>query len=31
MMVRPERKSQCDPVFHKSRMPEIADKIEGWD
>jgi AGCS family alanine or glycine:cation symporter len=26
-----QRKSQRDPVFHKSQMPEIADKIEGWD
>jgi AGCS family alanine or glycine:cation symporter len=26
-----QRKAQRDPVFHKSQMPEIADKIEGWD
>jgi AGCS family alanine or glycine:cation symporter len=26
-----QRKSQRAPVFHKSQMPEIADKIEGWD
>jgi AGCS family alanine or glycine:cation symporter len=25
-----QRKLHRDPVFHKSQMPEIADKLEGW-
>ncbi len=26
-----QRKAHLDPTFHRSQMPEIADKLEGWN
>lgn len=26
-----QKQSGRDPVFHKQQMPEIADKLEGWE
>jgi hypothetical protein len=26
-----QRKANVDPVFRRSQMPEIADKLEAWN
>jgi hypothetical protein len=26
-----QKKSLRDPEFHKSQMPDIAERLEGWD